>query len=206
MTSNLFLYSHQPGKPVLECLASFSDNNKPSLTDDWAEDEWEWEEEEETEEPPADAPGKAQITISENLVTIDRSKVDWSDDEFEEEEEEAHIPAPPPPPAPPVPPPPPPPGPGALQDKKVSSMKSEKIEQLKKKPAKRPDWSDLMKEIGQFRGSCHGLLKKIVCDDRSKPVLSKELTKVKGVVSICQPFILSLNLEKCFKNSFLVCL
>ena len=44
--------------------------------------------------------------------------------------------------------------------------------------------SDLMKEIGQFRGSCHGLLKKIVCDDRSKPILSKDLTKIKGVVSI----------------------
>ena len=41
-----------------------------------------------------------------------------------------------------------------------------------------------MKEIGQFRGSCHGLLKKIVCDDRSKPILSKDLTKIKGVVSI----------------------
>ena len=56
-----------------------------------------------------DAEGKAQITITENLVTIDRSKVDWSDDEFEEEEDETPAaPAPPPPPpAPPAPPPPP---------------------------------------------------------------------------------------------------
>ena len=116
-------------------------------------------------------------------MTIDRSKVDWSDDEFEEEEEEA-VPAPPPPPAPPAPPaPPPPPPPGAGDNRKVSSVKSQKLEQLKKKPAKRPDWSDLMKEIGQFKSSFHGLLKKTVCDDRSKPVLSKELTKIKGVVS-----------------------
>ena len=71
-----------------------------------------------------------------------------------------------------------------LDNKKPNSLKSEKLEQLKKKPAKRPDWSDLMKEIGQFKSSFHGLLKKTVCDDRSKPVLSKELTKVKGVVSI----------------------
>ena len=75
-------------------------------------------------------------------------------------------------------------------------MKSEKIERLKKKPDKRPDWSDLMKEIGQFRGTCHGLLKKIVCDDRSKPVLSKDLTKIKGVVSTTT--ILPYNQEKCF--------
>ena len=61
------------------------------------------------------------------------------------------------------------------------SFKSEKIEQLKKRPTKRPDWNDLMKEIGQYRGST-GLLKKTVTNDRSKPILSK--SKVKGVVSI----------------------
>ena len=67
-------------------------------------------------------------------------------------------------------------------DRKVSSLKSEKLEQLKKKPAKRPDWNDLMKEIGQFRGGSRGLLNKIVSNDRSEPMLSKH--KVKGVVSI----------------------
>ena len=79
------------------------------IPDEWNEDEWEWEEEEEEEEAPKDEEGKAHITISENLVTIDRSKVDWSDDEFEEEDEApSTIPPPPPPPAIPVPPPPPP--------------------------------------------------------------------------------------------------
>ena len=65
-------------------------------------------------EEPKDEEGKAQITITENLVTIDRSKVDWSDDEFEEDEDEtpASVPPPPPPPAPPAPPPPPPGPPG----------------------------------------------------------------------------------------------
>ena len=65
-------------------------------------------------EEAKDEEGKAQITITENLVTIDRSKVDWSDDEFEEEEDEtpASVPPPPAPPAPPAPPPPPPGPPG----------------------------------------------------------------------------------------------
>ena len=66
-------------------------------------------------------------------------------------------------------------------DRKVSSLKSEKLEQLKKKPAKRPDWNDLMKEIGQYKGGSRGLLKKIISNDRSKPMLSTH--KVKGVVS-----------------------
>lgn len=64
----------------------------------------------------------------------------------------------------------------------ISSAKSEKLEQLKKKPAKRPDWNDLMKEIGQFRSGTRGILNKAQTSDRSKPMLSK--TKVKGVVSI----------------------
>jgi len=158
---------------------------------EWDENEdWEWEEEEEgtpancngvnNDEKPVDARGKAKISITENLVTIDRSKVDWSDDEFDEEEEDEEPtntgpPPPPPPPGPPAPPPPPPAPPGA--DRKISG-KNDRVEQLKKKPDKRPDWNDLMQEIGKYR--CPGgLLKKTVCNDRSKPILSK--SKVKGV-------------------------
>jgi len=40
------------------------------------------------DKPDEEATGKANITIDGSLVKIDRSKVDWSDDEFEEEEEE----------------------------------------------------------------------------------------------------------------------
>jgi len=160
---------------------------------EWDEnDDWEWEEEEEeaptkcngvaNNEKPADAEGKANITITENLVTIDRSKVDWSDDEFEDEDEEppktVAPPPPPPPPGPPAPPPPPPPTLAPPGVDRKSSFKSEKIEQLKKRPTKRPDWNDLMKEIGQYRCSA-GLLKKTITNDRSKPMLSK--SKVKGV-------------------------
>jgi len=158
---------------------------------EWDENEdWEWEEEEEENaakcngvaknDKPVDAVGKAKISITGNLVTIDRSKVDWSDDEFEEDDDEppktGAPPPPPPPPGPPAPPPPPSLAPPGLEKK--PSFKSDRIEQLKKKQTKRPDWNDLMGEIGQYRCS-KGLLKRTVCNDRSKPMLSK--SKVKGV-------------------------
>jgi len=144
------------------------------------EDEWEWEEEEEEEQEKdkaVDAEGKANITIDGSLITIDRTKpVDWSDDEFEDDEEETTNapPPPPPPPAPPGPPPPPPPPPGMAPQKAQSS----RVEQLKKRPTKRPDWNDLMQEIEKYRCKS-GLLNKVQCNDRSKPMLSK--SKVKGV-------------------------
>ena len=166
--------------------------------------EWEWEEEEEEEvqdKPDEEATGKANITIDGSLVKIDRSKVDWSDDEFEEEEEEEKPKAapapPPPPPAPPAPPPPPPP-PGLPPPKKA---KSDRVEALKKRPTKRPDWNDLMQEIEKYRCKA-GMLKKTVTNDRSKPMLSK--SKVKGVVSaklkpeICQThlYLFSLSMSR----------
>ena len=96
-----------------------------SFAEEWDEDEWEWEEEEEEEpEIAKDEEGKAQITITENLVTIDRSKVDWSDDEFEEDDSPTGVPPPPPaPPAPPAPPPPPPGMPGTRSTKTKNSIK-----------------------------------------------------------------------------------
>jgi len=152
-----------------------------SLTDQ--EDEWEYEDDEEEEEViEENSKTKPDIKILGNLITIDRSKVDWSDDEEEEEAEETTAPPPPPPPPAPAPPPPPPPpkppaAPSGSKDGK-SEGRAEKLEMLKKRPTKRPDWNDLMKEIEKFRCS-HGLLKKTVCSDRSKPILTK--TKVKGM-------------------------
>ncbi len=125
---------------------------------------------------PKDAKGVPDIKIQGNLLKIDRKNVDWSDDEYDESPDEAEdakptIPAPPPPPPPGTIPMPPPPPPGSTPAP-IPKNKSEKIEALKKRPAKRPDWNDLMKEIGQFRYS-HSLLKKTVCNDRSGPMISK---------------------------------
>ena len=71
--------------------------------------------------------------------------------------------------------PPPPPGPGLLKP-----AKSNRVEALKKRPTKRPDWNDLMQEIEKYRCKS-GLLTRVQCNDRSQPMLSK--AKVKGVVS-----------------------
>ncbi|CAB4058078.1 unnamed protein product [Lepeophtheirus salmonis] len=60
----------------------------------------------------------------------------------------------------------------------TTKKRSEALDNLKKKPAKTPDWSDLMKEIGGFKYGHKHLLNKVICNDRSKPYLSK--TKVEG--------------------------
>ena len=46
-----------------------------------------------------------------------------------------------------------------------------KVEQLKKRPAARPNWNDLMEEIGSYKNS-YGKLKKVQTNDRSKPILA----------------------------------
>lgn len=139
------------------------------------EDEWEYEDEEEEEEAEKEPEGKAEITISGNLIKIDRSKVDWSSDEEEEEDEKpSAVPAPPPPPPPPMAPPPPPLPPGGL-----NKSKSDRLEQLKKRPTKRPDWNELMQEVEAFRYGFTGKLSKTQTNDRSRPILTN--TKVKGV-------------------------
>ena len=55
-----------------------------------------------------------------------------------------------------------------------------KVEQLKKRAATRPDWKDLMEEIGSYKNS-YGKLKKTQCNDRSRPVLTA--TKIGKSVS-----------------------
>ncbi len=45
-----------------------------------------------------------------------------------------------------------------------------KVEELKKRANKRPDWNDLMNEISLFRDG-HSRLHKVVCNDRSNPMI-----------------------------------
>jgi len=141
--------------------------------------------------------GKADIKIQGNLLKIERTgPVEWSDDEYEEEEVEeeyeqedhkkievAPASAPPPPPPPPMPPapPPPPPMPSGSEIDAARARKLEKLDKIKKRPEKRPDWNELMREIDSFRfGSSSQKLKKVACNDRSKPMLTK--TKIQGKV------------------------
>lgn len=89
---------------------------------------------------------------------------------------------PPPPPAPPGPPPPPPP-PGTAakrNDKKeierISDKQKNVLEKLKSRPRRRPDWSDMMKEVESGRKLRH-----VETNDRSQPILKSEtITNIQG--------------------------
>ncbi|XP_045503110.1 titin homolog isoform X1 [Colias croceus] len=80
-------------------------------------------------------------------------------------------PPPPPPPAPPKLPPPP-----DFKKPQIDPNKLKKIEQLRSRPRRRPDWSDMMKEVEQGRK-----LKHVVCNDRSSPIITTSVVvKNKG--------------------------
>jgi hypothetical protein len=51
-----------------------------------------------------------------------------------------------------------------------------KLESLRSRPRRRPDWSDMMKEVESGKK-----LKHVECNDRSAPIISS--TKSKGQVS-----------------------
>ena len=48
----------------------------------------------------------------------------------------------------------------------MTEAQRERLDKLKKTPRRRPDWSTMMKEIGQPRS-----LKKVQCNDRSAPIV-----------------------------------
>ncbi|XP_028159377.1 DNA ligase 1 isoform X6 [Ostrinia furnacalis] len=72
-------------------------------------------------------------------------------------------PPPMPPPLPPKMPPPP-----DFKKAPVDPTKLKRLEQLRSRPRKRPDWSDMMKEVEQGRK-----LKHVVCNDRSNPIITR---------------------------------
>lgn len=53
-----------------------------------------------------------------------------------------------------------------------------KLESLRSRPRRRPDWSDMMKEVESGRK-----LKHVECNDRSAPIIPSN--KSKGQVSYC---------------------
>ncbi|KQS39265.1 glutamic acid-rich protein isoform X1 [Drosophila erecta] len=85
------------------------------------------------------------------------------------------VPAPPPLPSlvPKAPPPPPPPlAPG--EKRVLSSTQKETLEKLRTRPRRRPDWSEMMKEVESGKKLRH-----VACNDRSQPILTcKSITKL----------------------------
>ena len=59
------------------------------------------------------------------------------------------------------------------------ARKLKKIEELRKRSTQKPDWSGLMKEINGLKFNKN--LKKVVCNDRSRPLLAT--VKIQGKVS-----------------------
>lgn len=62
------------------------------------------------------------------------------------------------------------------------ARKLQKIEALKRRPTQKPDWSGLMQEIEALKYGAKGYLKRTVCNDRSKPILTEN--KIQGKVRI----------------------
>ncbi|XP_034118019.2 DNA ligase 1 isoform X5 [Drosophila albomicans] len=87
----------------------------------------------------------------------------------------SQVPAPPPLPSlvPKAPPPPPPPlAPG--EKRVLSDTQKKTLEKLKTRPRRRPDWSEMMKEVESGKKLRH-----VACNDRSQPILTcKSMTKV----------------------------
>ncbi|KAH8318882.1 hypothetical protein KR074_009577 [Drosophila pseudoananassae] len=85
------------------------------------------------------------------------------------------VPAPPPLPSlvPKAPPPPPPPlAPG--EKRILSDTQKQTLEKLRTRPRRRPDWSEMMKEVESGKKLRH-----VACNDRSQPILTcKSMTKV----------------------------
>ncbi|VVC97818.1 unnamed protein product [Leptidea sinapis] len=73
---------------------------------------------------------------------------------------------------PPMPPPLPPklPPPPEFKKPQIDPAKLKKIEQLRSRPRRRPDWSDMMKEVEQGRK-----LKHVECNDRSNPIITRSV-------------------------------
>ncbi|XP_076375879.1 uncharacterized protein LOC143259022 isoform X2 [Megalopta genalis] len=73
------------------------------------------------------------------------------------------------PPPPPPRPPPPPPGRTILKDlPPLSGTQQEKLEMLKSRPRKRPDWASMMKEVESGKRLRH-----VKCNDRSAPLIER---------------------------------
>ncbi|XP_032305780.1 glutamic acid-rich protein isoform X5 [Drosophila ananassae] len=87
----------------------------------------------------------------------------------------SQVPAPPPLPSlvPKAPPPPPPPlAPG--EKRVLSDTQKQTLEKLRTRPRRRPDWSEMMKEVESGKKLRH-----VACNDRSQPILTcKSMTKV----------------------------
>lgn len=58
----------------------------------------------------------------------------------------------------------------------MTPAKANKLEALRSRPRRRPDWTDMMKEVESGKKLRH-----VECNDRSAPIIPQEKTKGQGV-------------------------
>lgn len=117
--------------------------------------------------------------VDESKPPAEPEKPIFKDIELKKVPPKPSVPAPPPPPPPGLAPPPPPPPvapPTDFSKTPLTDKQKKTLEKLKSRPRRRPDWSDMMKEVEGGKK-----LKHVQCNDRSKPILTcKSVAKVDG--------------------------
>ncbi|XP_050745253.1 uncharacterized protein LOC108024523 isoform X3 [Drosophila biarmipes] len=157
---------------------SSSEEEESEEEEEETEEETESEEEEESEE---ESESEEEESEEEEDTTVDEKVPEHVKKAAQlrpttvNKKPEPEIPAPPPLPSlvPKAPPPPPPPlAPG--EKRVLSSNQKETLEKLRTRPRRRPDWSEMMKEVESGKKLRH-----VACNDRSQPILTcKSMTKV----------------------------
>ncbi|XP_047097690.1 bromodomain-containing protein 4-like [Schistocerca piceifrons] len=134
------------------------------------------------EEPPAPKP-REKLTLEINREPPPKPKVPWEQPNLRKVETKMDSPTKKAPPTPPImvqlkPPAPPPPMPPPPMPKPPTQPlppeKAAKLEALRSRPRKRPDWGAMMKDIEQGRRLRH-----VQCNDRSSPLIPKIKVKDK---------------------------
>ncbi|XP_049839338.1 serine/arginine repetitive matrix protein 1 [Schistocerca gregaria] len=129
------------------------------------------------EEPPAPKP-REKLTLEINREPPPKPKVPWEQPNLRKVETKMDSPTKKAPPTPPImvqlkPPAPPPPMPKP-PTQPLPPEKAAKLEALRSRPRKRPDWGAMMKDIEQGRRLRH-----VQCNDRSSPLIPKIKVKDK---------------------------
>ncbi|XP_026850848.1 DNA ligase 1 isoform X3 [Drosophila persimilis] len=152
-----------------------------SSEEEESEEEEETEEETESEEEETEEETESEEEDDDDDTTVDEKVPEHVKKAAQlrpttvNKKPEPEIPAPPPLPSlvPKAPPPPPPPlAPG--EKRVLSSTQKENLDKLRTRPRRRPDWSEMMKEVESGKKLRH-----VACNDRSQPILTcKSITKV----------------------------
>ncbi|XP_064556417.1 uncharacterized protein sals isoform X3 [Drosophila montana] len=150
------------------------ESEEETETEEEATEEDEDDEEEEDDDDDDDD-DEDDTTLDAKLPEHVKKAAQLRPTQINKKPEPQEIPAPPPLPSlvPKAPPPPPPPL-TAGEKRVLSETQKKTIEKLKTRPRRRPDWSEMMKEVESGKKLRH-----VACNDRSQPILTcKSMTKV----------------------------